>query len=69
MARLRAIGSEILGLFVEDVWFSAALAIWMGIVAAARPWWQDMQWFGAVVLFAGFALILCDSVLRAARRG
>lgn len=69
MLRIKAIGREILGLFVEDVWFTAALVIWMGIAAAARPWWQDTHWFGAVVLFAGFALILGDNVLRAARRG
>ena len=68
MARLKAIGREILGLFVEDVWFTAALAIWVAVAAASRPWWQSKPWVGAIALFAGFALILCDSVLRAARR-
>lgn len=68
MGRLKAIGHEILGLFVEDVRFTVALAIWIAIAAAARPWWRAMQPLGAIVLFAGFALILGVTVLRAARR-
>ena len=69
MGRIKAIGREILGLFVEDARFTATLAIWIAIAAAARPWWQAAQPLGALVLFAGFALILGESVLRAARRG
>ncbi|HEY3911400.1 MAG TPA: hypothetical protein VGM07_16140 [Stellaceae bacterium] len=68
MARVKAIGREIIGLFVEDVWFTVALAVWVAVVAAARPWWQAAQPLGAVALFVGFALILADSVVRAARR-
>ena len=40
MRRIKAIGHEILGLFVEDGRFAAALAIWIAIAAATRPWWQ-----------------------------
>lgn len=68
MRRIGMIGHEILGLFVEDARFTGALAIWIAIAAAARPWWQETQPLGAIVLFAGFALILGESVLRAARR-
>ena len=68
MDRIKAIGHEILGLFVEDVRFSSALVIWIAISAAVRPWWQSAPRFGALALFAGFALILCEDVLRAARR-
>ncbi|MGH7030748.1 MAG: hypothetical protein ACREE9_12490 [Stellaceae bacterium] len=68
MARIKAIGREILGLFVEDARFTATLGIWVAIAAAARPWWQAVQPLGAIALFAGFAVILCESVLRAARR-
>jgi hypothetical protein len=68
MGRITMIGHEILGLFVEDGRFTAALAIWIAIAAAARPWRQATQPLGAIVLFLGFALILGESVLRAARR-
>jgi hypothetical protein len=68
MERINAIGREILGLFVEDLWFTAALGIWIVIAAATRPWWQSAPRVGAIGLFVGFALILCVSVLRAARR-
>lgn len=68
MDRIKAIGQEILGLFVEDAQFTSALAIWIAIAAATRPWWQSAPRLGAIALFAGFGLILCENVLRAARR-
>lgn len=69
MDRIKAIGHEILGLFVEDARFSAALGIWIAISGSTRPWWQSAPRFSAIALFAGFALILCENVLHAARRG
>jgi len=69
MDQIKAIGHEILGLFVEDARFGAALAIWIALAAAIRPWWQSAPRFAAIALFAGFAVILCENVLRAARRG
>jgi hypothetical protein len=69
MERIKGIGQEILGLFVEDTRFTCALAIWIALSGATRPWWQSAPRFGAIVLFAGFALILCEDVLRTARRG
>jgi len=69
MDRIKAIGREILGLFVEDARFSAVLAIWIAISGATRPWWQSAPRFSAIALFAGFALILCENVLHAARCG
>lgn len=68
MERIRTIGRELVGLFVEDARFTVALAVWIAIAAATRPWWQSAPRLGAVLLFVGFALILCESVLRAARR-
>jgi hypothetical protein len=68
MERIQAIGHEILGLFVEDSRFTAALAVWIAIAAATRPWWLSAPRVGAIALFAGFVLILCENVLRAARR-
>jgi hypothetical protein len=68
MERIKAIAHEILGLFVEDGRFTAALALWIAITAATRPWWQGAPQLAAIGLFVGFALILCESVLLAARR-
>jgi len=69
MDRIKAIGHEILGLFVEDARFSAALAIWIAISGATKPWWQSAPRFSAIALFAGFVLILCENVLHTARGG
>ncbi len=69
MNRIKAVGSEILGLFVEDARLTVALAVWIAVAAATRPWWHSLPRLAAIVLFAGFALILCENVLRAARRG
>ncbi len=69
MGRIKLIGREVLGLFAEDARFTSALAIWIVTVAATRPWWQTAPRFAAITLFAGFALILCEDVLRTARRG
>lgn len=69
MGRIKLIGREVLGLFAEDARFTSARAIWIVTVAATRPWWQTAPRFAAITLFAGFALILCEDVLRTARRG
>ena len=69
MDRIKVIGHEILGRFVEDARFTSALAIWIVTAAATRPWWHSAPRFAAIALFAGFALILCEDVLRTARRG
>ena len=69
MGRIKSIGREVIGLFAEDARFTAALAIWIVTAAATRPWWQSAPRLAAIALFAGFALILCESVMHAARRG
>jgi hypothetical protein len=69
MKQIIAIGNEIFGLFVEDARLTVALAVWVAIAAATRTWWQSAPRLGALALFAGFAAILCENVLHAARRG
>ena len=69
MKQIIAIGTEIFGLFVEDARLTAALAVWIAIAAATRTWWQSAPRLGAIALFVGFAVILCENVLHAARRG
>jgi hypothetical protein len=68
MKQIVAIGRQTFGLFVEDARLTAALAIWIAIVAATRTWWQSAPRLGAIALFAGFAVILCENVRHAARR-
>jgi Ni/Fe-hydrogenase subunit HybB-like protein len=69
MDRIKLIGREVLGMFAEDARFTSALVIWIVTSGATRPWWQSAPRFAAIALFAGLALILCEDVLRTARRG
>jgi hypothetical protein len=66
---LKAIGSVLVELFVEDARLTAALAVWIAIVAATRPWWRAAPHLAALALFAGVAAVLCENVVRATRRG
>lgn len=68
MSWIKSTGAELLGLFVEDARLTAALAIWMVVVAASRPWWLTRPHLAAIALFIGFAAILAENVLHAARR-
>lgn len=68
MHSLQTIGREIIGLFVEDLRFTAALAFWIAAAGAMRWWLDSAAWVGAAVLFAGFALILIAESVDAARR-
>jgi hypothetical protein len=68
MKPLKSIGLVLIELFVEDVRLTTALAIWIAIIAATRPWWRAAPQAAALALFAGVALILCGNVMRVARR-
>ena len=63
---LRAIGMEILGLFVEDWIFALAIAIWLGVIAAAVAFGIGPPAGRGPALFLGLAAILTASVARAA---
>jgi hypothetical protein len=63
MAWLRAIVTEIWGLFVDDVVLAIASLIWIVLV------WLGAAWLGPAAgpaLFAGLAVILLTSTLRRA---
>ncbi len=68
MQKLKTVWSEIVGLFVDDQLFAAAILAWLAFVwlvvthAGIAPIWR------AVALFAGLAVILVESATRAARR-
>lgn len=67
MNALRAIGAEILGLFVEDWVFALAIALWLATAAAIATFDIGRPILRGAVLFAGLAIILIASVARAAR--
>jgi len=68
MKLLRAAIAEVLGMFIDDGSLALALLVLIGAVTAA----VSAGWLGAlasgVVLLCGCALILVESVYRAARQ-
>ena len=64
MKALRSAAGELAGLFVDDRLFAAVIAVWVAVVALARP--LEPHW-RAIVLAAGLAVILFFAVVRAAR--
>ena len=66
MKFLRTIVSELIGLFVDDGLFAAAVLGWVIVVALARSMGVPAPWRGAILL-AGLAVILVESVARRAR--
>jgi hypothetical protein len=68
MNALRAIGAELVGLFVEDWLFALAIALWLAVVAAGATFAVGPPGARGIVLFVGLATIFTSSVARAARR-
>jgi hypothetical protein len=68
MRWLRSIARELLGLFVDDGSFAAAILTWAALVALLlRHVTSHASWLGPT-LFSGLALILVESVVRFSRR-
>lgn len=68
MRWLKTIAREVWGLFVDDGSFAVAIVVWLGLVVVALPRFAPAARWGAPILFAGLAAILCGSVLRFGRR-
>jgi hypothetical protein len=68
MQALKTVAREALGLFVEDARLTAALVVWIALIAALSRWAGLNRWFGASALFAGCLLILIENLVHAARR-
>ncbi len=68
MTWLRKIVAELFGLFVDDGSFAIAILIWLGVLWLALPHLPIENTWRAVILFAGLAIILSESVLRRARQ-
>lgn len=64
----RAVGSELLGLFVDDARFAGAIVAWLLAAGSVLPRLGLPAGLAALVWFAGFAAILIAGALRRARR-
>ncbi len=58
---------ELFSLFVDDVYFALALAVWIGIGTLVLPYMGVGPVWNGPLLFLGFAAILVVSVWNAAR--
>ena len=68
MSWIKSALAELFSLFVDDVWFSVAILLWVGLGVLEMPNLPiDPDW-DAPLLFAGCAAILVVSTWRAAKR-
>jgi hypothetical protein len=68
MRWLRSIAREVIGLFVDDGNFAVAILVWLVVAVVALPHLTTHARWTGLVLFAGLALVLVESVLRFSRR-
>lgn len=68
MGWLKAIGSELLGLFVDDVGFAVSILAWVAVCAVILPILGLSGAVPALILFAGLLAILVESATRRARK-
>jgi hypothetical protein len=69
MSWLRAIWSELLGLFVDDGWFAVSIIVWLIACGLVLPRLNLPSAFPSIILFAGLVLILARSALRRSGEG
>ena len=68
MRWLKSIAREVLGLFVEEGSFAAAILVWVVMAKILLPRLAASAHWTGPALFAGLALILIESVVRFARK-
>ena len=67
MKLLRTIVSELIGLFVDDGLFAAGILIWVVFIGLPAPAIGVPALWRGLLLFAGLAAILVESVARRSR--
>ncbi len=67
MNALRTIIQELIGLFIDDGLFAAAVVVWAALVGFVAPVAGIPAMWRAALLFVGLAVILVESVVRRAR--
>jgi uncharacterized membrane protein len=71
MGWFKTIERELWGLFVDDNLLALLSVVWICVVGFLLHWFfpeVGRDWFGAVVLFWGLAVILIESALRGAHK-
>ena len=68
MTALKAIATELFGLFVDSAALAIAIIIWLAAVGLALPRAGNFAAYTGVVLFLGLAAILLASVVQHARQ-
>lgn len=68
MIRLHSVGAELLGLFVDDGAFAAAILAWLAVAWLVLPRLGLAPGLPPVLLAVGLAAILVASAARQARR-
>lgn len=64
---LRTFILELIGLFIDDGLFAAAIVLWAALVGFVAPVAGIPSMWRAALLFVGLAVILVESVTRRAR--
>jgi membrane protein implicated in regulation of membrane protease activity len=68
MRWVKSIAREVIGLFVDDGSFAAAILVWLVLAVVVLPRVAPAAHWSGPALFAGLALILIESALRFSRR-
>lgn len=66
---MRVIWAEFIGLFVDDEAFAVAIIAWLVLAGLLLPRLGLPAPWPAMLLFAGFVVVLVESTLRRARKG
>jgi hypothetical protein len=67
MTWVKAVGAELLGLFVDDGRFAIGILVWLVVATLAFRHLELPPAVPPVILFAGLAVILVESAVRKAR--
>jgi len=66
MNAIRGMFQELIGLFVDDVWYAATIAIWLIISAVLSAFSFGDPHYRAIIFSVGLLVILATSVARSA---
>jgi hypothetical protein len=66
MQYLKAVGTQLLGLFIVDARFTVALVVWIAASASTPLLFHGNHSIAGFVFFSGFAAILLENVMHTA---
>ncbi len=68
MNALRAVWSEFIGLFIDDLGFAVSILVWLLVGGGLLPRLGVAEPWPAIALFVGLAAILIESAVRRSRQ-